>query len=544
MGFNRPRNNDHTVRIFSLTQSRTLDTLRFPTPMNHATISPDGKFLLAVGDEPQAFFCGRTCLPSLPNDGEPAYARYEWHEIAEPKLSLAHSSDACFSTAFSPSGHICAVASQTGIITIFDTSMIRDDMDPDDAVLDVLKSSRPCVGRDFCGAVRSMSFAPAPWDLFAWAEDQGRVCVIDLRNAFLSRQTIELETDSPSLNRASMSDLEDSHGTAEQRVLEIEARFVQRHREALDAQDHLAAVNHATNFMELAAERRRIEREAREGGTSALHEELNSLTESERQMLDTIRISRIQENEERADAAHQTAFSVNYVPTSGEGLVDAQLSLGSSSNSSSSISQNALQSGRGTGSIQDYMRQRSLDHSRAGDQPRHRSAMVMPNGNPTNNSNSAHPSNLAPIGTATPTLSASPSRLASAAEATVTAPTSREPSWQTMVDAIAPGTPIGEAATRLRRERDTALARTVDRRVQQQQQATQQAARLERVRNASANMQRLRQLHGMTVERARAVENLWDDHELELRRFQETRGRRDEGVRTMGVGWSDDGRNL
>lgn len=516
--------------------------------MNHATISPDGRFLLAVGDEPQAFFCGRTSLPSLPKDGEPAYARYEWHEIAEPKLSLAHSSDACFSTAFSPSGHICAVASQTGIITIFDTSMIRDDMDPDDAVLDVLKSSRPCLGRDFCGAVRSMSFGPAPWDLFAWAEDQGRVCVVDLRNAFLSRQTIELETDSPGLNRAIMSDLEDNHSTTEQRVLEIEARFVQRHREALEAQDHLAAVNHAANFMELAAERRRIEREAREGGTSALREELSSLTESERQMLDTIRMSRIQESEqERADAAHQTPFSVNYVPTSAEGLADAQLSLGSSNNSSA-ISQNALQSGRGTGSIRDYMRQRSLDRSRAGErtyQPRRRSSVVISNGNPTNNSNSAHPSSLAPIGTATPTLSASPSRLASTTEGTATLTTSREPSWQTMVEAIPPGTPIGEAAIRLRRERDTALARTVDRRVQQQQQATQQAARLERVRNASANMQRLRQLHGMTVERARAVENLYDDHELDmLRRIQETRGRRDEGVRTMGVGWSDNGRNL
>ena len=513
--------------------------------MNHATISPDGKFLLAVGDEPQAFFCGRTRLPSAQSDGEPAYARYEWHEIAEPKLSLAHSSDACFSTAFSPSGHICAVASQTGIITIFDTSMIQDEMDPDDAVLDVLKSSRPCIGRDFCGAVRAMSFAPAPWDLFAWTEDQGRVCVIDLRNAFLSRQTIELETDSPSLNRVIMSDLEDSHSTAEQRVLEIEARFIQRHREALEAQDHLAAVNHAANFMELAAERRRIEREAREGGTAALREEHNSLTESERQMLDTIRMSRFRENEqERADAAHQTPYSVNYVPTSADGLVDA----GSSSNNSSSISQNTPQSSRGTGSIQDYMRQRSLDRSRAGErtyQPRRRSSVVISNGNPTNNSNSAHPSSLAPIGAAAPTLSASPSRLASTTEANAGVPTAREPSRQTMVDGVAPGNSISEAATRLRHERDTALTRTVDRRVQQQQQATQQAARLERVRNASANMQRLRQLHGMTVERARAVENLYDDHELDtLRRFQETRGRRDEGVRTMGVGWSGDGRNL
>ena len=112
-----------------------------------------------------------------------------------------------------------------------------------------------------------------------------------------------------------------------------------------------------------------------------------------------------------------------------------------------------------------------------------------------------------------------------------------------MVEALGPVVPVDAGAARLRAARDTAFARTLDRRVQQQQQS--QAARLERVRHTSANMQRLRQLHGMTVERARAVENLYDDHELDmLRRIQETRSRRDEGVGTMGVGWSGDGRNL
>lgn len=532
--------------MFSLTQSRVLDTLEFPTPMNHATISPDGTLLIAVGDEPQAFFCRRARLPSLPSNGEPAFQRYQWNKIAEPKLSLTHSSDACFSTAFSPSGHICAVASQAGVITVFDTSMIRDDMDPDDAVLDVFKSSRPCLGRDFSGAVRSMSFSPSPWDLLAWAEDQGRVCVIDLRTGFRSRQTVELETDSPSLNRAIMSDLEDSH-TTDLRQQEIEARFVQRHREALDAQDHFAAVSlsHAADYMELAAERRRIEREARDGGSSALREEYNSLTESERQILDTIPMNRIQENEQaRADTTQQPPFSVNYVQLSGDRQSDSQNSAGPSAISSTSRA--GFEANRGTGSIHDYMRQRNIDRNRAGDrhyQPRRRSSVVLSNGNLTNSSNSSHPSSLAPIGTATPTISASPSRLASSTETTSTASTPASgDAWEPMVEAIGPVEPLHVSAARSRAARDTAFARTLDRRVQQQQQ---QAARLERVRNTSANMQRLRQLHGMTVERARAVENLYDDHELDmLRRIQETRGRRDEGVGTMGVGWSGDGRNL
>lgn len=523
--------------------------------MNHASISPDGKLLIAVGDQPQAFFCKRLRLPSVAIEGEIAFARYEWHEMAEPKLSLAHSSDTCFSTAFSPSGHICAIASEAGVITIFDTTMIRDDMQTDEAVIDILRSSRPYLGRDKCGAVRSMSFAPAPWDLLAWAEDQGRVCVIDLRNAFRSRQTIELEIDSPSLNRVSMSDMDDRNSTSEQRQLEIEVRFAQRHRELLDAQDHLAAVSHAADYMELAAERRRIEREIRNSGPEALREEQMQLTENERQILDSIRTNRLQEHGQiRVDANPNPPFNINlsYIRSLSnsppERQVDPQTSSGPST--PSSVSHNATQASRGTGSIREYMRQRDLERNRAGDrsyQPRRRSSVVISNGNAANDSSFSHPANLMPIGTATPTLSASPSRLASTTETTAAAAPPTDP-WQTIAEAISPGTGtgtgtgthVGDAAARLRRERDTALTRTVERRAQQQQ-----AARLERARNTSANMARLRQLHGMTVGRVAAAEAIYDDNELDvLRRLQETRGWREEGVGTMGIGWSRDGRNL
>lgn len=268
--------------------------------MNHASISPDGNLLIAVGDVSQVFFCQRICLSNSrqPVDGEPNFARYEWRKIAEPKLSSAQSADACFSTAFSPSGHVCAAASQAGVINIFDTSSIRSDMEGDEAVIEILKSS-PCLGRDFCGTIRSMSFAPPPWDLLAWAEDQGRVCVIDLRNAFRYKQTIELEMNSPNLFIANIVEsTDDRNMTTEQRQLAIEERFMQRHRAALDADDHIAAVSHATDYIELAAERRRIEREAREAGVPVFGEEFNLLTDNERQVLDSIRLSRLQDNEQ------------------------------------------------------------------------------------------------------------------------------------------------------------------------------------------------------------------------------------------------------
>lgn len=268
--------------------------------MNHASISPDGNLLIAVGDVSQVFFCQRICLANNCQsvDGEPTFARYEWRKIAEPKLSSAQPSDACFATAFSPSGHICAAASQAGIINIFDTSLIGSDLEGEEAVIEILKSS-PCLGRDFCGKIRSMSFAPPPWDLLAWAEDQGRVCVIDLRNAFRYRQTIELETNSPNLFIANIVESTDDRSmTTEQQQLAIEERFMQRHRAALDADDHIAAVSHATDYIELAAERRRIEREAREAGVPVFREEFNLLTENERQVLDSIRLSRLQDNEQ------------------------------------------------------------------------------------------------------------------------------------------------------------------------------------------------------------------------------------------------------
>lgn len=479
--------------------------------MNYATISPDGELMVAVGDKPQAFFCRRSLSPTYPMQDS-------WRVIAEPKLSLAHSSDCCFSIAFSPSGHICAVASQTGIITIFDTSLVREDMEPDEAVLEVIRSSRPCLSRDLSGAVRSMSFGPSPWDLFAWAEDRGRVCVVDLRDAFRSRQTIELRIDCPSLERASISDLEEV--TLERRQMEIEANLIRRHRDALEAQDLPVAVGHGAEYVEFPT-RRDNSREAREDETSFAREEEISLTEGERHVLNAVRTSRIQGNDQGRFEHLPTPSSINYNNPRAE----------RSAEPTQTVTQNSFLLNHEIGSIHEYMRQRNLDRNRNSErpyQPRRRSSVVISNGDHTNTSNSSHPSSLASVGTVTPILSASPSRLPSTTEATaaLSIPPSRDP-WITIVDLMGPG---GSAS-----QRREPLPRNIDRRMQQQRS------------RAEAQQQRLRQLHGLTLteERARPGDELYDEDDIDLlRRPQESRGRRDDSLATMGIGWGGDGRKL
>lgn len=545
------RNNDETIRIVSLDQSRVLQTLAFPTPVNHATISPDSKLLVACGDKPQAFFYRRRPIAGLAaKDAVDTYPRYEWEPIAAPKLSGALKNDACFSTAFSPSGHICAVGAQGGTITIFDTSLVHEDMEVDDAVIDVFATSRP--GRDpndMVGAVRSMAFGPEPWDLFAWAEDQGRVCVADLRDRFTSRQTIELDVNGTSVERADISDIDDEYTTAEQRELEIEARFVQLHREAVDAQDHLAAVNHAADYMELAAERRRLQRELREIGQSpAFDLNPHGLTESERQILDSLRLERQRAANRGAERQQpdERAFSINYSPTGDVDLRPAPLGLTSHNTS-----------------LRQYMRERNIERNldrglpRAY-QPRRQGSVVI-----SNNPSSSQPSSLAPIGTTTSTLSTSPSRIASTTpDANSTHPTSSltpppalplpaststtDP-WHTVSAAMAASSATTAAfdtiaRMRLERERDLENLRRMREREREATDASvsnferriQQSVRAERFRTT-----RLRQL------RDGADDTAYEDYELDvLRRLAGvSRRRADEGngVTTMGIGWSRDG---
>lgn len=542
--------------------------------MNHASISPDGQLLVAVGDEPKAFFCRRVASSISTADKED----FAWQQVAEVILSPAVPNDACFTTAFSPSGHVCAVAQQSGVITVFDTSKIHEDMEPNDAVIEVLRSSRPSSTRDCVGAVRSMSFSPAPWDLLAWAEDRGRVCVTDLRSLCRTRQTVDLDLDSPSINRASVTDVTEEHSmTTEQRQLEIERRFLQRHQEALNAQNDLANVSHVADYIEVSAARRRLPRISTPAG------EFNDLTESERQMLDFIRTHRPLENDAPfLEHESQRPVSVNYLHDSSDpsgARSQAQVPVGSSNSPSLNAQQGRPES------VRDTMRRSYLDRSRTADrtsyQPRRRGSVVISSSNNSpHESSSSHPSSLAPMGASVPTLSASPSRLASVVA------NAENVDWQSpgygfsgtqqavqditdTVHSIRASWDSEQDQThrqgRDERERDqTTNAAAMIRLLQQQQQQLQQSMQQEQQRvtqqlqqerqelsqmMARVERQRTNQVqrsrHVQTLNRAMAGERGYETSDLDmLRRLTETSARREHGVRTMGIGWNSNGRNL
>ncbi|KAJ5542271.1 hypothetical protein N7535_004692 [Penicillium sp. DV-2018c] len=196
-------NNDRTVTIYSLTRAKVLKILHHPTCMNYATISPDSKLLTAVGDENHAYFYEITRdleSTSTIESGE-RLTGWDWDLINRLELQIGLRADdaCCFTVAFSPSSRLCAIGSQSGIITVIDVpSVYKDssDCEDDTPILCQFPASRPCAEG---GAVRCMTFSPEPWDLLVWLEGHGRAGVADVRQQFMRRQILHLDSDDPKL---------------------------------------------------------------------------------------------------------------------------------------------------------------------------------------------------------------------------------------------------------------------------------------------------------------------------------------------------------
>lgn len=536
--------------------------------MNHATISPDGRMILACGDEPRAFFCRRKELAGFAVDGDLQYARYEWQEMAEPILTIAVPWDTCFATAFSSSGHICAVASQAGTIIIFDTSLVRDDMEADEAVVKVLKSSRPCLDSDDVrGAVRSMAFSPEPWDLFAWAEHHGRVCVTDLRDSFHSRQTIEVDVQDPDLHRIEPIDEDEKFSTVQQRELQIERLFLQRHQDSLNTQDTSSVVHDVTNYMELAAERRRMQRNLRDSGAvDSIYSGPSGLTEEERQMLESLRTERQEQTNretearavaERASGAHSLAPIGSGSSTRNRDVNSSTHNLSSAPSMSRSIS------------IHQYLRERNSERRGTAEprahQPRvRRSSVALSTSNPSNSSRLSTGSTNAAATTTLVGTSYRPNHSIRDYSSSFHDPPALEDPWHTISAAMAnhtgpPGSqPIHRELDReLQRQRDRYHERERERQRDRDavevsfttfERRIQQSARSERQRDT-----RLRQVQTQI----RNEDAGYGEYELDvLRRMEGERGRgrgigedgdgsgAGAGVGMMGIQWSSDGRLL
>lgn len=368
-------NNDKTVRIYCLTHGLEEAVLDLPFPMNHATISPDGNLLVAVGDYNQAFFFERARSRhrshSTKTDTRAGAGPSEWTNFCVAQLHVPPNSATTgyFTTAWSPSGKLCAVGSECGYITVLDTDLLASSEFGEDAIVQVIRSTRPDTTHG-PGAVRTMCFAPQPWDLLIWAEDQARICVADLREGLLARQVLALDPKEDNVIRIEtpLVDIEEAgESSSSERNREIarleseltqEQDLINRHRRALAsaANDTSAALEVVGEFMSAVLQRRR------HAGVVESDNDPHGLTAQERSILDALRTREhrdiVQRERERIASIPR---SINYSSTSGEGRAQrSELS----SESFPSLSGNRNNEGRNTalpslGSLRDFLRDRS-----------------------------------------------------------------------------------------------------------------------------------------------------------------------------------------
>ena len=369
---------------------------------------------MAVGDHGRVHFYRRTPLLGQSSKGKAEYARYDWVKIVEVPLTTTTSIDCCFTTAFSPSGDICAVASQFGTITNFRTNLIREDMGHDDAVVETFRSTRPYhnphtsdVSIEAPGAIRSMAFGPYPWDLFAWAEEKGTVCVTDVRGTLKGRQILKINNETGLSNRIDLLEF-NGYDADEQRQFEqeLDASYMQRHREALEARDHIASVQNVADYLEEITERRRRLRDSYNSTHGTFTLNAHELTDSERDTLESLRLRQLPE---LADAT-QPPFSIHYTDPPHEAALVAN-----------------RQTNDTRANQRDPLFNRPADRTNSSSSrtfPRRQSSVVISNSNASSTRSFAtHPSSLAPLSGRT-ALSASPSRMS-------TAPSTSTPSTRT-----------------------------------------------------------------------------------------------------------------
>ncbi|KIJ66851.1 hypothetical protein HYDPIDRAFT_166309 [Hydnomerulius pinastri MD-312] len=116
-------NNDSTVKFYDIAvrgqlaprELRQSGNLKLEEPVNHSSISPDGRTLLSVGDSPRIY------LHQLTGGSRITFTPIVTLNVPPPDARLYSSSlAASFSTAFSTDGMKFAVASQEGVVAVWD----------------------------------------------------------------------------------------------------------------------------------------------------------------------------------------------------------------------------------------------------------------------------------------------------------------------------------------------------------------------------------------------------------------------------------------
>ncbi|UPK96122.1 hypothetical protein LCI18_007057 [Fusarium solani-melongenae] len=192
-------NNDRTVILVSLgdfdqkEKIEPLDVITYPDFVNRALISPDGRLLIAILDDPYLYVHQRVKKPSESLSRSRESTGYQWEQTQRILLKSQRKDDktdsrGSFAACFSESGAYLAVGTQHGTISIFNAALLTNpDADP---LITSFQSSRPHSGP---GAVRDMAFCPGPYGILAWTEDRGHVGIADMRSNFTVRQIVDIE---------------------------------------------------------------------------------------------------------------------------------------------------------------------------------------------------------------------------------------------------------------------------------------------------------------------------------------------------------------
>lgn len=188
-------NNDKHVTIVGLEEQEAVDELLCADLVNRALISPDGRLLVAICDDPYLYVHER--VPKEASD-RGLFSRkdvldFEWKLCAKVHLKSQRKDDrsdqrGSFAACFSNTGRYLAVGTQYGVISIFETAAFFEP--GSEPLITTFTSSRP---KEDVGAIRDMAFCPGPFDILAWTEHRGRVGVADIRNNYVSRQILDLD---------------------------------------------------------------------------------------------------------------------------------------------------------------------------------------------------------------------------------------------------------------------------------------------------------------------------------------------------------------
>ncbi|CVK99557.1 uncharacterized protein FMAN_02397 [Fusarium mangiferae] len=193
-------NNDRTVTLVSLNdfdqkeKTEALDIITYPDFVNRALISPDGRLLIAILDDPYLYVHERVrSVAESPATRSSEGPTYQWEQTQRILLKSQKKDDrtdsrGSFAACFSESGAYLAVGTQHGTISIFNAALLANpNADP---LITTFPSSRPHSGP---GAIRDMAFCPGPFGMLAWTEDRGNVGIADMRSNFYVRQIVNIE---------------------------------------------------------------------------------------------------------------------------------------------------------------------------------------------------------------------------------------------------------------------------------------------------------------------------------------------------------------